>query len=343
MSGIGSWKLTFRQPLLLPEEKVGGSFPKGGAEGGSVKVRELGQKDPVFFLVAVKSPGLTAVCFVHIGSHTLMDSLVFFREIVIIFVIAIEVFQCTDEEGDSQKQLAAGNLCMNCSASEKKRTGKRKIQFQYKTAELFFRGNIPGDQVKLPFFQRGVAEKRKNFHHSFHIVPIVEHQHFFQAYFSGFQIGTVYFCQLTAGEGIFPENTTEDLAVFLAALGKIQKFLKRTDSAVKIEPRGIRPGEGKTVKVTAMLEVGDIKGSSVKMDQGRRDRKPFGKSFQDFCFLRRFFSEKLNQLPGAVLLKDHSQKIEVGTAVVESGRLNIKEERGVRESPAVQLFLQFVI
>ena len=76
--------LLYTSPLLLPEEKVGGSFPKGGAEGGSVKVRELGQKDSVFFLVAVKSPGLTAVCFVHIGSHTLMDSLVFFREIVII-------------------------------------------------------------------------------------------------------------------------------------------------------------------------------------------------------------------------------------------------------------------
>ena len=197
--------------------------------------------------------------------------------------------------------------------------------------------------MKLPVAQRRVAEKRKDFYHAFHIFPVVEQQRFFQAYFSGFQIGTVDFRKLTAREGIFPENTAEDLTVFLAALGKIQKFLKRTDPAVEIEPRGIRPGERKTVKVTAVLQVGDIKGRSVKMNQGRRNRKSPGKSFQDFSFFRRFFSEKLNQLPGAVLLKNHSQKIEVGTAVIKPGRLNIKEERGVREIPAVQLFLQFVI
>ena len=221
-----------------------------------------------------------------------MDSLIFFRQIVVIFVIAIEVFQRTQKEGGSQKQLTVGNFCTDGIASERKGPGKRKIQFQCKTAETFFRGNVSGDQVKLPVAQRGVAEKRKDFYHAFHIFPVVEQQRFFQAYFSGFQIGTVDFRKLTAREGIFPENTAEDLTVFLAALGKIQKFLKRTDPAVEIEPRGIRPGERKTVKVTAVLQVGDIKGRSVKMNQGRRNRKSPGKSFQDFSFFRRFFRRK---------------------------------------------------
>ena len=220
MSGIGGRKFAFRQPLLFLEEKVGGGFPESRAEGRGMEVRELGQKDPFFFLVAVGSPGLTAVCFVYIGAHALMDSLIFFRQIVVIFVIAIEVFQRTQKEGGSQKQLTVGNFCTDGIASERKGPGKRKIQFQCKTAETFFRGNVSGDQVKLPVAQRRVAEKRKDFYHAFHIFPVVEQQRFFQAYFSGFQIGTVDFRKLTAREGIFPENTAEDLTVFLAALGR---------------------------------------------------------------------------------------------------------------------------
>ena len=114
VSSIRGRKFAFRQPFLLLEEKVGGSFLESGAEGGGMEVGELGQKGSLFFLVAVGSPGLTAVCFVHIGSHTLMDSLVFFREIVIIFVIVIEVFQRTQEEGDGQKPVSYTHLAADC-------------------------------------------------------------------------------------------------------------------------------------------------------------------------------------------------------------------------------------
>ena len=126
MSGIGGRKFAFRQPLLFLEEKVGGGFPESRAEGRGMEVRELGQKDPFFFLVAVGSPGLTAVCFVYIGAHALMDSLIFFRQIVVIFVIAIEVFQRTQKEGGSQKQLTVGNFCTDGIASEEKGAGEEE-------------------------------------------------------------------------------------------------------------------------------------------------------------------------------------------------------------------------
>ena len=72
----------------------------------------LGQETAGLFAVAGGCFGFRPVILVHIKSNTFMDGSIFLRQIVVVLIIRIEIFQLTTVDFDTQLRgiLIAGQI-----------------------------------------------------------------------------------------------------------------------------------------------------------------------------------------------------------------------------------------
>ncbi len=149
--------------------------------------------------------------------------------------------------------------------------------------------------------------------------------------------------QLTAGKCILALYSQEFLDGFLLTVGQFQKIFVEADPFVDVKPLKSVEVIGQVQLLTFMLDKGQIKIITVKMDQILIGGCEFKKGGYDLKFLHITLGKPLPGAPASIAVIGAADQIQIGCARGKSGGLDIQKQDLVRGSQLFQRILDFEV
>ena len=277
-----------------------------------------------------------------------MEGDVFRRQIIVVFIVGVEVFHLFLVERYFQNTLIlfAAEIAAVCQIGKGKRKGGRQRQFHQQFLLLltvivniavclhFFRADIPVEKIIK-------CQKRKQMQHPLDIGAVMEKQQSAGVSGKGLHICFVNFNQFPAMKAVFPGNAKKRFQRFLFTVWNVQKCFVGRNASIQIDP-------GKAVKIVRKFmlfaflhQVWQVKIIAVEMDQMRERGCKVKKGVQQGSFLYGIIAEPLPDLPVSVRKESGSDQIEGGAFCGESRGFNIYKQKLIQGSGALQRITDF--